>query len=155
MKKLRDYLRDAEAKYITRALAEFGTHTRAAEELGISVATLYRKLPPPNEEKRKKMAARLRKQLEKLEPENPPEKALVEEKIPAPAEPQVVQPPTSDTQPFLTAEQLSVALNLPVSTVKYLTRARRIPYIKIGYRTHIYDLHNCQRSLERFNVSEL
>ena len=50
----------------------------------------------------------------------------------------------------LTAEQLAVALNLPsAQTVGKLARSRKIPVIKIGYRTHRYDLDRVKAALAR------
>jgi hypothetical protein len=53
----------------------------------------------------------------------------------------------------LTARELAEELNLyNAETVKTLARKRKIPVIKIGYRTHRYDLEQVRAALAKLEV---
>lgn len=56
----------------------------------------------------------------------------------------------------LTAEELAHELNLPSpNSVKALARKRKIPVLKIGYRTHRYDLEKCRAALSKLEVKAI
>lgn len=55
----------------------------------------------------------------------------------------------------LTAEQLAKELNLPASSVRSLARRRILPVLKIGYRTHRFDLIRCREALARREVKAI
>ncbi len=53
----------------------------------------------------------------------------------------------------LTAKQIAEELNLPSeTTVRYLARNRKIPVIKIGYRTLRFDLERVRTALAKLEV---
>lgn len=57
-----------------------------------------------------------------------------------------------DSRP-MTADELAIALNLPgPETVKALARRRKIPVLKLGYRTHRYELEKVRAALAKFEV---
>lgn len=56
----------------------------------------------------------------------------------------------------MTAREVAEALNLPSeNTVKALARNRKIPFTKIGYRTHRYDLAKVRAALSRLEVQAI
>ena len=56
----------------------------------------------------------------------------------------------------LTAKELASSLNLPsADTVRRLARGRKLPVIKIGYRTHRYDLEKCKAALAKLEVKSI
>lgn len=63
--------------------------------------------------------------------------------------------PMNSNRP-LTAAQLADALNLPsAATVRDLARKRKIPVMKIGYRTHRFELEKCRAALSKLEVRAL
>jgi excisionase family DNA binding protein len=50
---------------------------------------------------------------------------------------------------------LSDYTGLAVRTLRTLTAARKIPYLKIGYRTVRFDLEKVDKALERFEVKAI
>ena len=56
----------------------------------------------------------------------------------------------------MTADEVARELNLPSGdTVRTLARNRKIPVVKIGYRTHRYDLENVRAALAKYEVRAL
>jgi len=55
--------------------------------------------------------------------------------------------------PLMSAEQLAETLGLPnVETVKRLARQRKIPVVRLGYRSHFFDADKCRTALEKLEV---
>jgi len=53
----------------------------------------------------------------------------------------------------MSAEQLAETLGLPnVETVKRLARQRKIPVVRLGYRSHFFDADKCRTALEKLEV---
>jgi hypothetical protein len=64
----------------------------------------------------------------------------------------------NDTAPehLLTKEQLRERLNVPhVRIIEEMTRKRRIPVVKLGYRTLRYSWPKVQAALEKLTVREM
>jgi hypothetical protein len=57
------------------------------------------------------------------------------------------------TPKLLTAEDLAPHLSLTPAGVRWLRRAKRIPYRQIGYRTVRYSLPDVLRALEKRKVN--
>ena len=55
----------------------------------------------------------------------------------------------------LTTEQAAEFLAVPVSMVKRLRERRLIPYVKIGYRTIRYALHDLEKYVQRNRVAAI
>jgi len=61
----------------------------------------------------------------------------------------------SDQYGLLTKEELRTRLNLPsIAMVEQLMRTKKIPYIKLGYRTVRFDWPKIQSALEKLTILE-
>ena len=56
---------------------------------------------------------------------------------------------------LLTITQLAEELGMGVETIRTLSRAKKIPSIRPGYRTVFYDADAVRRALERFTVQAI
>jgi len=57
---------------------------------------------------------------------------------------------------LLTKEQLRLRLNLPsIATVEQLARSKKIPHIRLGYRTIRFEWCKVQAALEKLEVKEV
>jgi hypothetical protein len=50
---------------------------------------------------------------------------------------------------------LSQHNGVPVRTLRTFMAARKIPFLKCGYRTILFDLEKVDKALERFEVQEV
>lgn len=58
------------------------------------------------------------------------------------------------SESLLTAEQLAKAIPFPsAATVHNLRRKRKIPAIRLGYRTYRYDLARVRAALSKFEIA--
>jgi len=52
-------------------------------------------------------------------------------------------------------QQLSKETEIPVRTLRTLTSARKIPHLKLGWRTILYSREAVEKALSRFEISEV
>ena len=50
---------------------------------------------------------------------------------------------------------LSEHYTIPVRTLRTLVSSRKIPYLKLGHRTLLFDVQKVDKALERFEVQEV
>lgn len=53
---------------------------------------------------------------------------------------------------LLNTNELAAELNLPVRQIRTFVQAKKIPYLKIGWRTNLFDPDKVIKSLARFEV---
>lgn len=51
--------------------------------------------------------------------------------------------------------KLSAALNLSIMQIRTLVRKRKIPFLKIGHRTLLFEPSKVRAALRRFEVKEI
>jgi excisionase family DNA binding protein len=66
--------------------------------------------------------------------------------------------PSTATTPhweILDKKELAERLKLPVRSIEVLVQHRKIPVIKLGYRTHRFDWQKVEAAMAKLTVSEV
>ena len=50
---------------------------------------------------------------------------------------------------------LSAQKGIPIRTLRSLMGARKIPFLRLGYRTIFFDIEEVDRALQRFEIQEV
>jgi hypothetical protein len=56
---------------------------------------------------------------------------------------------------LLNTNELALELNKSARQIRYLVDARKIPVLRIGYRTNLFDLDKVLKALARFEIPEV
>jgi hypothetical protein len=56
---------------------------------------------------------------------------------------------------LLDTNQLALELNRPVRQIRSLVQAKKIPVLKIGWRTNLFDPDAVMKALARFEIKEI
>ena len=59
--------------------------------------------------------------------------------------------PADEVRLYSEAE-ICEALHIPRPRFRFLRRRRMIPFVKLGYRSYVYDIIDVRRSLDRLKV---
>ncbi len=57
-----------------------------------------------------------------------------------------------NTSKFVNIAELSAQIGLPVRTLRSLAQSRKIPQIRLGHRTLVFDPNKVRAALEKFEV---
>ncbi len=53
---------------------------------------------------------------------------------------------------LLDTQQLALELNRPIRQIRSLVQARKIPVIKLGWRTNLFDVDKVLKALSKFEI---
>jgi hypothetical protein len=56
---------------------------------------------------------------------------------------------------LLSTSELAAELNLPIRQIRGFVAAKKIPVLKIGWRTNLFDPEKVIKALARFEVKEI
>jgi hypothetical protein len=56
---------------------------------------------------------------------------------------------------LLDTKELAAELNRPIRQIRGFVSAKKIPVLKIGHRTNLFELEKVQKALARFEIKEV